>query len=89
MNAVHVRNQKHEPTPPRNRGDSFSAEGYRIQARQAVTGLRDKPVTQQDALSKSEYQPRYPPGQDPLSLFETSPLSSCLRSLSKHLCRRR
>ncbi|KAK8600574.1 hypothetical protein V6N12_050427 [Hibiscus sabdariffa] len=89
MNAVHVRDQKHELTPPRNRGDSFSAEGYHVQARQAVTGLRDKPVTHQDALPKSEYQPRYPPGQDPLSLFETSPLSSCSGSLSKHLRRRR
>ncbi|KAK8590242.1 hypothetical protein V6N12_024619 [Hibiscus sabdariffa] len=89
MNAVHVRDQKHELTPPRNRGDNFSAEGYRVQARQAVIGLRDKPVTQQDTLPKSEYQPRYPPGQDPLSVFETSPLSSCLSSLSKHLRRRR
>ncbi|KAK8563522.1 hypothetical protein V6N12_035668 [Hibiscus sabdariffa] len=89
MNAVHVRDQRHELTPPRNRGDSFSAEEYRVQTRQAVTGLRDKPVTQQDALPKSKYQPRYPPGQDPLSLFETSPLSSYLSSLSKHLYRRR
>ncbi|KAK8593821.1 hypothetical protein V6N12_045894 [Hibiscus sabdariffa] len=48
MNAVHVRDQKHELTPPRN---------------------RDKPVTQQDALPKSENQPRYLPGQDPLSLL--------------------
>ncbi|KAK8593424.1 hypothetical protein V6N12_045506 [Hibiscus sabdariffa] len=88
MNVVHVRDQRHELTPPRNRGDSFSVEEYRVQTRQAVTGLRDKPVTQQDALSKSEYQPRYPPGQDPLSLFKTSPLSSFLSCLSKHLCRR-
>ncbi|KAK8557943.1 hypothetical protein V6N12_010166 [Hibiscus sabdariffa] len=69
MNAVHVRDQKHELTPPRNRGDSFSVEGYRVQARQTVTGLRDKPVTQQNALPKSENQPRYLPGQDPLSLL--------------------
>ncbi|KAK8568246.1 hypothetical protein V6N12_006802 [Hibiscus sabdariffa] len=47
MNAVHVRNQKHELTPPRN---------------------RDKPVTQQDALPRSEFQPRLLSGQDPLSL---------------------
>ncbi|KAK8557601.1 hypothetical protein V6N12_009830 [Hibiscus sabdariffa] len=80
MNAVHVRDQKHELTPPRNRGDSSSVEGYRVQTRQAVIGLRDKPVTQQDALPKFEYQPRYLPGQDLLSLFETSPLSSCLSS---------
>ncbi|KAK8715302.1 hypothetical protein V6N13_042639 [Hibiscus sabdariffa] len=69
MNAVHVRDQKHELTPSRNRGDSFSAEGYRVQARQTVTGLRDKSITQQGALPKSENQPRYLPGQDPLSLL--------------------
>ncbi|KAK8649453.1 hypothetical protein V6N13_130182 [Hibiscus sabdariffa] len=33
-----------------------------------VFGLRDKPITKQDALSKSEGPPRYLPGQDPLSL---------------------
>ncbi|KAL4341219.1 hypothetical protein GQ457_08G023280 [Hibiscus cannabinus] len=43
-----------------------------------LIGLRDKPITQQDALSRSESPPRYLPGQDPLSLFEASPLSSCL-----------
>ncbi|KAK8504955.1 hypothetical protein V6N12_058051 [Hibiscus sabdariffa] len=31
-------------------------------------GFRDKPITQQDALPKSEGPPRYLPGQDPLSL---------------------
>ncbi|KAK8713429.1 hypothetical protein V6N13_148647 [Hibiscus sabdariffa] len=41
-------------------------------------GLRDKPITQQDALPRSEFPLRYLPGQDPLSLCETSPLSSCL-----------
>ncbi|KAK8538755.1 hypothetical protein V6N12_034463 [Hibiscus sabdariffa] len=53
MNAVHVEDQKHELTPPRN---------------------RDKPITQQDALPKSEGPPRYMPGQDPLSLLR-HPLS--------------
>ncbi|KAK8583415.1 hypothetical protein V6N13_022121 [Hibiscus sabdariffa] len=67
MNAVHVRNQKHELTPPRN---------------------RDKPITQQDALPRSESPPRYLPGQDPLSLFEASPLSSCLDRSSKNQNRR-
>ncbi|KAL4377144.1 hypothetical protein GQ457_02G024410 [Hibiscus cannabinus] len=43
--------------------DSFSAEGYCIQARQTVTGLRDKPVTQQDALPNSEVPAKiYQPG---------------------------
>ncbi|KAL4298380.1 hypothetical protein GQ457_12G016230 [Hibiscus cannabinus] len=32
-------------------------------------GLRDKPITQQNALPKSEGPPRYLPGQDPLSLL--------------------
>ncbi|KAL4296204.1 hypothetical protein GQ457_12G016090 [Hibiscus cannabinus] len=49
-----------------------------------LIGLRDKPITQQDALPRSESPPRYLPGQDPLSLFEASPLSSCLVRLSKH-----
>ncbi|KAL4298049.1 hypothetical protein GQ457_12G011270 [Hibiscus cannabinus] len=31
-------------------------------------GLRDKPITQQNALPKSKGPPRYMPGQDPLSL---------------------
>ncbi|KAL4332885.1 hypothetical protein GQ457_07G005270 [Hibiscus cannabinus] len=53
-----------------------------------LIGLRDKPITQQDALSKSESPSRYLPGQDPLSLFEASPLSSCLVRLSKHQNRR-
>ncbi|KAK8491396.1 hypothetical protein V6N11_073722 [Hibiscus sabdariffa] len=47
MNAVHVRDQKHELTLPRN---------------------RDKPITEQDALPRSEGLSRYLPGQDPLSL---------------------
>ncbi|KAK8600515.1 hypothetical protein V6N12_050368 [Hibiscus sabdariffa] len=42
MNAVHVRNQKHELTPPRNSNT-------------------------EDALPRSEFQPRLLPGQDPLS----------------------
>ncbi|KAK8690791.1 hypothetical protein V6N13_074317 [Hibiscus sabdariffa] len=43
-----------------------------------LTGLRDKPITQQDALPKSESPPRFLLRQDPLSPFEASPLSSCL-----------
>ncbi|KAK8696703.1 hypothetical protein V6N13_001835 [Hibiscus sabdariffa] len=73
MNAVHVRDQKHELTPPRN---SFSAEGYCVQARQAVIELRDKPVTQHDALSNSEVPSR----AGPVVSAEASPLSSCHRS---------
>ncbi|KAK9042550.1 hypothetical protein V6N11_017619 [Hibiscus sabdariffa] len=33
-----------------------------------LSGLRDKPITQQDALPRSEGPPRYLPGQDPFSL---------------------
>ncbi|KAK8986082.1 hypothetical protein V6N11_082366 [Hibiscus sabdariffa] len=41
--------------PMRKEDDlDFSTEGYCVQARQAVTGLRDKPVTQHDALPNSE-----------------------------------
>ncbi|KAL4308821.1 hypothetical protein GQ457_01G015590 [Hibiscus cannabinus] len=46
------------------------------QAKQ-LFGLRHKPITQQDALPRSDFQPRFLPRQDPLSLFEASPLSSC------------
>ncbi|KAL4318253.1 hypothetical protein GQ457_18G011460 [Hibiscus cannabinus] len=53
-----------------------------------LIGLRNKPITQQDALPRSESQPRFLPGHDPLSLFEASPLSSCLVRTSKHLHRR-
>ncbi|KAK8636231.1 hypothetical protein V6N13_004935 [Hibiscus sabdariffa] len=74
MNAVHVRDQKHELTPPRN---SFSAEGYCVQARQAVTGLRDKPVTQHDALPNSEVPAKIPARAGPVVSAEASPLSSC------------
>ncbi|KAL4297578.1 hypothetical protein GQ457_12G013910 [Hibiscus cannabinus] len=56
VNTVHVRDQKHELTPPRD---------------------RHKPITQQDALLRSEFPPRFLPRQDPLSLFKASPLSSC------------
>ncbi|KAK8690797.1 hypothetical protein V6N13_074323 [Hibiscus sabdariffa] len=53
-----------------------------------LTGLRDKPITQQDALPKSESPPRFLLRQDPLSPFEASPLSSCLGRTSRHLHRR-
>ncbi|KAK8562217.1 hypothetical protein V6N12_049264 [Hibiscus sabdariffa] len=97
MNAVHVRDQKHELTPPRNRYpcDNGNKKVTAIPPRDIVykqdnqlSGLRDKSITQQDALPRSEYPPRYLPGQDPLSLFETSPLSSCLVRSSKHQNRR-
>ncbi|KAK8504471.1 hypothetical protein V6N12_046808 [Hibiscus sabdariffa] len=74
MNAVHVRNQKHELTPPRN---SLFAEGYQVQARQAVTGLRDKPVTKHDALPNSEVPAKIIcPGRTHCLPAEASPLSS-------------
>ncbi|KAK8972760.1 hypothetical protein V6N11_055123 [Hibiscus sabdariffa] len=46
------------------------------QAKQ-LFGLRHKPITLQDALPRSDSQPRYSSKARPLSLFETSPLSSC------------
>ncbi|KAL4341546.1 hypothetical protein GQ457_08G027960 [Hibiscus cannabinus] len=87
MNVIHVQDQKHELTPPRNRYpcDNGYKEVTAFPPRDIVYDqdiklivLRDKPITQQDALSRSESPPRFLPGQDPLSLFEASPLSSCL-----------
>ncbi|KAL4279989.1 hypothetical protein GQ457_03G019020 [Hibiscus cannabinus] len=94
INAVHVRDQKHELTLPRNRKISLG-NGYKevktfplrdILYDQDIQliGLRDKPITHQDALPRFEFPPRYLPGQDPLSLCETSPLSSCLVRSLKH-----
>ncbi|KAL4377535.1 hypothetical protein GQ457_02G024360 [Hibiscus cannabinus] len=68
--------QKHELTPPRDRYSYDS--GYKevtaflpmiiiVQAGHPIIGLRDKPIAQQDALLRSEFQPRYLPGHDPLS----------------------
>ncbi|KAK9033493.1 hypothetical protein V6N11_018524 [Hibiscus sabdariffa] len=97
MNTVHVRDQKHELTPPRDRYpcDNGYKEVTAFPPRDIVydrdnqlIGLRDKPITQQDALPRSESQLRFLPRQDPLSLFEASPLSSCLDRTSKHLHRR-
>ncbi|KAL4303891.1 hypothetical protein GQ457_10G007810 [Hibiscus cannabinus] len=98
MNMVHVRDQKHELTPPRDRRypcDNGYKEVTAFPPRDIVydqdielIGLRDKPITQQDALPRSESPPRFLPRQDPLSLFEASPLSSCLDKISKHLHRR-
>ncbi|KAL4367750.1 hypothetical protein GQ457_05G014410 [Hibiscus cannabinus] len=50
-----------------------------------LIGLRDKPITQQDDLPKSESPPRFLLRQDPLSPFEASPLSSCLGRTLKRL----
>ncbi|KAL4379774.1 hypothetical protein GQ457_02G027170 [Hibiscus cannabinus] len=93
MNAVHVRNQKHELTLPRNRYPfengykevtTFPSRDIVYDQDIQLIGLRDKPITQQDTLPRSESPPRYLPRQDPLSLFEGSPLSSCLDRSSKH-----
>ncbi|KAL4291718.1 hypothetical protein GQ457_14G020930 [Hibiscus cannabinus] len=72
MNAVHFRNQKHELTPPRNRYPcdnsnkkvtAFPSRDIVYKQDNQLSGLRDKPITQQEAL------PRYLPRQDPLSLL--------------------
>ncbi|KAL4319179.1 hypothetical protein GQ457_18G011110 [Hibiscus cannabinus] len=64
MNAVHVRDQKHELTPPRNRKypcdngnkkvTAFPPRDIVYKQDNQLFGLRDKPITQQDALSKSK-----------------------------------
>ncbi|KAL4289984.1 hypothetical protein GQ457_14G021000 [Hibiscus cannabinus] len=81
---VYVRDQKHELTPPRNRKypcDNGYKEVTVLPSRDIVYdqakllfGLRHKPITQQDALPRSEFPSRFLPRQDPLSLFEASPL---------------
>ncbi|KAK9030324.1 hypothetical protein V6N11_031752 [Hibiscus sabdariffa] len=71
VNTVHVRDQKYELTPPRN---SFSAEGYCVQARQVVIGLRDKPVTQHDALPNSEVPAKISARAGPVASLLRHPL---------------
>ncbi|KAK8624342.1 hypothetical protein V6N13_065689 [Hibiscus sabdariffa] len=70
MNAVQVRNQKHELTPPRNsdKGDSLLPRDIAYKQASRGIGLRDKSVTQQDALPNSKDPLRYLPRQEPLSL---------------------
>ncbi|KAL4387320.1 hypothetical protein GQ457_09G017490 [Hibiscus cannabinus] len=68
VNTVHVRDQKHELTPPRN---SYPCDnGYKEvtvlpsrdivydQVKQLI-GLGHKPITLQDALPRSDSQPRF------------------------------
>ncbi|KAK8523058.1 hypothetical protein V6N12_073769 [Hibiscus sabdariffa] len=71
MNVVHVRDQKLELTSPRNRypcdnGNkkvtAFPPRDIVYKQDNQLFGLTDKPITQQDALPKSEDQPRYLPG---------------------------
>ncbi|KAK8649449.1 hypothetical protein V6N13_130178 [Hibiscus sabdariffa] len=72
MNAVHVRDQKYELTPPRNRYPcdkdnkkvtAFPPRDIVYKQDNQLFGVRNKPITQQDALSKSEGPPRYLPGK--------------------------
>ncbi|KAK8696712.1 hypothetical protein V6N13_001844 [Hibiscus sabdariffa] len=48
---------------------AFPPRDIKYKKEKQLIGLRDKPITKQDALPRSEYQPRYLPGQDPLSLL--------------------
>ncbi|KAL4353402.1 hypothetical protein GQ457_06G015130 [Hibiscus cannabinus] len=68
VNTVHVQYQKHELTPPRNRYpcDNGYKEVTVLPSRDIVydqvkqlIGLRHKPITQQDALPRSDSQPRF------------------------------
>ncbi|KAK8565368.1 hypothetical protein V6N12_058931 [Hibiscus sabdariffa] len=47
---------------------AFSPRNIKYKQDRQLFGLRDKPITKQDALPRSEFQPRLLPGQDPLSL---------------------
>ncbi|KAK8635261.1 hypothetical protein V6N13_023138 [Hibiscus sabdariffa] len=51
-----------------DKGDSLLPREIVYKQASKVIGLRDKLVTQQDALQNSEDPPRYLPRQDPLSL---------------------
>ncbi|KAK9018560.1 hypothetical protein V6N11_001531 [Hibiscus sabdariffa] len=42
--------------------------GVQVSAERSSALIKDKPIAQQDALPRSEFQPRLLPGQDPLSL---------------------
>ncbi|KAK8617104.1 hypothetical protein V6N13_117071 [Hibiscus sabdariffa] len=48
---------------------TFSPRDTKYKQDKQLFGLRDMPITKQDALPRSEYQPRCLPGQDPLSLL--------------------
>ncbi|KAL4281953.1 hypothetical protein GQ457_03G014790 [Hibiscus cannabinus] len=71
MNVVHVRDQKHELTLPsysNKKVTAFPPRDIVYKQDNQLFRLRDKTITQQDALTKSEGSLRYLPGQDPLSL---------------------
>ncbi|KAL4280589.1 hypothetical protein GQ457_03G021380 [Hibiscus cannabinus] len=96
MNAIHVRDQKHELTPPRNRYpcDNGYKEVTAFPPRDIVYDQDIKLVNKMYdynhlMIGLWAYSNIYLPGQDPLSLFETSPFSSCLDISSKHQNRRR
>ncbi|KAL4298227.1 hypothetical protein GQ457_12G013860 [Hibiscus cannabinus] len=55
INAVHVK--------------AFPSRDIVYEQDNQLSGLRDKPITQQDALPRSELPPRCLPGQDPLSVL--------------------
>ncbi|KAL4319399.1 hypothetical protein GQ457_18G009320 [Hibiscus cannabinus] len=68
VNTVHDRDQKHEPTPPRNRYpcDNGYKEVTVLPSRDIVYdqakqlfGLRHKPITMQDALPRFDSQLKY------------------------------
>ncbi|KAL4366617.1 hypothetical protein GQ457_05G022860 [Hibiscus cannabinus] len=75
VNTVHVRDQKHELTPPRNRYpcDNGYKEVTVLPSRDTVydqvkqlIGLRHKPITLQDALPRSDSQPRFSANAGPV-----------------------
>ncbi|KAL4296019.1 hypothetical protein GQ457_12G015430 [Hibiscus cannabinus] len=93
MNVVHVRDQKHELTPPRNRypcdnGNkkvtAFPPRDIVYKQDNQLSRHRDKPITHQDALPKSEDPAEISAWTGPVVSSETSPLSSYLGRLSKH-----
>ncbi|KAL4297631.1 hypothetical protein GQ457_12G014040 [Hibiscus cannabinus] len=83
VNTIHVRDQKHELTPLEREEcreeylfvTTFPPRDIVYDQDIQLIGLRDKPITHQDALPRSESPPRFLLRQDPLSPFEASPLN--------------
>ncbi|KAK8596806.1 hypothetical protein V6N12_065285 [Hibiscus sabdariffa] len=57
--------------------------GYHVRAIQQLFGLRDKPITQKDALPNSQAPAEILARTGPIVSIEVSPLASCQGKLSK------
>ncbi|KAL4379720.1 hypothetical protein GQ457_02G023740 [Hibiscus cannabinus] len=94
VNTVHVRDQKHELTLPRNRYpcDNGYKEVTVLPSRDIVydqvkqlIGLRHKPITLQDALPRSDSQPRFSAKAGPVVSVRDIPFVILLKQNIKAL----